>query len=65
MVCHDREHCKMAEPIELPFGMLSGVSSGNDVFNAVQIPSYAGAILRGKGATHCIGTLCHELGKNG
>jgi len=48
MVCHDREHCKMAEPIELSFGMLSGVSSGNDVFNVVQIPSCAGAILRGK-----------------
>jgi len=44
---------KMAEPIEIPIGMLSGVGSRKNVLYGVQIPPCKGAILRGKGAAHC------------
>ena len=45
---------KTAEPIELAFGMLSGVGLGNHVLNGGPDHSYEEAILRGKGMTHCI-----------
>jgi len=36
-VCHDREPCKTAEPIEMPFGMLSGVGPRKHVLDGVHI----------------------------
>ena len=40
---------KMAEPIEMLFGMCSRVGPGNHVLDGVQIPKHKAAILRGKG----------------
>ena len=40
---------KTAEPIEIPFGLRTRVGPGNHVLDGVQIPSWEGAILRGKG----------------
>jgi len=37
-VGHDREPCKAAESIVMPFGLLTRVSPGNHVLGGVQIP---------------------------
>jgi len=37
-VCHDHEPCKVAEPIEMPFGFLDLVGPRNHVLDGVQIP---------------------------
>jgi len=39
---------KMAEPIEMPFGMWTRVGPNNNVLDEVQIPTREGAILRAK-----------------
>jgi len=39
---------KTAEPIEMPFGMLSGVDPRNPVLDGGTDPPWEGAILRGK-----------------
>ena len=39
---------KMAEPIEMPFGLRTQVDPGNHVLDGVQIPPWKGAILRGE-----------------
>jgi len=50
-VCQDREHsCKMAEPIEMPFGLWSRVVPRNHVLDGVKISPWEGTILRGEGA---------------
>jgi len=38
-ICHDHEPCKMAETIEMPFGMWTQVGSRNPVLEGIQIPS--------------------------
>jgi len=43
----------MAEPIEMVFGLRTRVGQGNHILDGVKIPLWEGAILRGKGATHC------------
>jgi len=46
---HSAMFCaKMAEPIEIPFGLLAWMGPKNHVLHGVQIPSWEGAILRGK-----------------
>jgi len=42
----------MAEPIDIPFGMVSGVGPRKHVLDGVQIPVWKGN-FRGKGSTHC------------
>jgi len=45
---------KMAEPIEMPFGLRIWVGPGNHVLDGgPEIPLWEWAILRGKGASHC------------
>ena len=44
---------KMAEPIEMLFGLRTLVGPGNHVLDGVQIPQRKRAILRGKGASRC------------
>jgi len=44
---------KMAEPIEMPFGLRTRVSPGNHVLDGGSDAPWEGAILRGKGASHC------------
>jgi len=39
----------MAEPVEMQFGLLARMGTWNHVFDAVQIPPWEVAILRGKG----------------
>ena len=39
---------KTAEPIEMPFGLMTRVGPGNRVLDGVQIPPWEGAILRGE-----------------
>ena len=40
--CHDREHCKTAEPIEMPLGLWTLVGQRNHVLDGVQIPMRRG-----------------------
>ena len=40
---------KMAEPIEMLFGLRTQVGPGNHVLDGVQMPPWKGAILKGKG----------------
>jgi len=44
---------KTAEPIEMPFRLRTRVGPGNHALDGVQISSWEGAVLRGKGASHC------------
>jgi len=44
---------KMAEPVEIPFGLWTGVGPRNHMLDGVQIWQWEGALLRGKGAAHC------------
>ena len=44
---------KMAAPIEMLFGLRTRVSPGNHVLDGGPDPPWEGAILRGKGASHC------------
>jgi len=37
-VCNDREPCKMAKPIETPFGMWTRVDPRNYVLDGVEMP---------------------------
>jgi len=47
-VCHANEPCKMAEPIEAPFGFRNGVGPENHILDWGPDPPWEGAILRGK-----------------
>jgi len=44
---------KTAEPIEMPFGLKTWVGQGNHVLDGGPDPPWEGAIMRGKGASHC------------
>jgi len=44
---------KTAEQVEMPFGLRSRVGPGNHVLDGSPDPPWEGAILRGKGASHC------------
>jgi len=44
---------KTAEPIEMLFGLSTRLGSGNYVLDGGSDPAWEGAILRGKGASHC------------
>ena len=37
--CKDQDPCKMAEPIKMPFGMLTQMGPRNYVLDGVQIPA--------------------------
>jgi len=51
---HQMSPAKMAEPIEMPFGLMTWVGPGNHVLDGgPEIPLWELAILRGKGASHC------------
>ena len=52
-ICHIVSPAKTVAPIEMPFGLGTQVGSRNHVLDGVQIPSWEGAILRGKRAPHC------------
>jgi len=53
-VCDDGEQgWKTAEPIEMSFGMWTGVGPGNHELDGRLNSPSKGAILRGKGAAHC------------
>jgi len=52
-VCHTSEPCKMAEIIKLPFAFRTRVGPMNHVLHEVQMPTWEGAILKGKQANHC------------
>jgi len=43
----------MAESIEMPFGLGTRVDPGNHVLDGGPDTPWEGAILRGKGASHC------------
>ena len=44
---------KMAEPINMPFGLCTWVGPGNRVLDGGPDPPMGMAIFRGKGAFHC------------
>jgi len=44
---------KTAEPIVTPFGLRTRVGPGNYLLDGVQTHKWEGAILRGKGVSHC------------
>jgi len=44
---------KTAEPIEMPFGLSDRVGPRNHVLDGGSDPPWEGAILKGKGASHC------------
>ena len=44
---------KTAEAIEMPFGLRNQVGPGNHVLDVGPDPPWEGAILRGKGTSHC------------
>jgi len=44
---------KMAEQVEMPFGLWTRVGPGHHVLDGGPDPPWEGAILRGKGASHC------------
>ena len=52
-LCHNSEPCKMAELIEIPFGLRTRVGPENHVLHWGQDPLWEGAILKGEGAAHC------------
>jgi len=45
-------HAKMAEPIDMPYGLWAWMGRRNHVLDKSPDPPWEGAILRGKGATH-------------
>jgi len=44
---------KVAEPIEMPFGLWTRVGPRNHVLDGVPDAPWEGAILKAKGADHC------------
>ena len=50
---HWRRSAKTAEPIEMLFGLRTRLGPGNYVLDGDSDPAWEGAILRGKGASHC------------
>jgi len=44
---------KTSEPIEMPFGLRTWVGPGNHILDGGPDPPWEGAVLRGKGASHC------------
>jgi len=44
---------KTAEPIKMPFGLRTQVGPRKHVLDRDPDPPWEGAILRGKGASHC------------
>jgi len=44
---------KMAEPIKMPFGLMTRVDPGNNVNEGLD-PPWEWEILRGEGVSHCI-----------
>jgi len=48
-VCHTSDPCKVAAPIEMPFGLRTRVGPGNHVFDGVQIPHGKRQFWGGKG----------------
>jgi len=44
---------KMAEPIEMLFGLRTRVGPGNHMLDGVKIPRGKGQFLGGEGASHC------------
>ena len=47
-VCHDHDAAKTAEPIEMPFGLWTGVGQRHHVLDEGPDPPGEGGILRGK-----------------
>jgi len=47
LVCHNRESCKTAETIDMPFGLWAWVGQRNHVSDGVQIAAREGAIFGG------------------
>jgi len=52
-VCNTSEPCKIAETTKLPFGFRTRVGPMNHVLHEIQMPTWGGAILRGKQANRC------------
>ena len=42
-----------SEPNEMPFGLRTQVGPGNHLLDGGPDPPWEGAIMRGKGASHC------------
>jgi len=55
---------KTDEPIEMPFALRTGVGPGNHVLDGGPDPPMGRGNFEGKGASHCIVTLCSHLCKN-
>jgi len=49
-VCHDREPCKVAEPIEMPFGFSDFVGPSNHVLDGGPDPPMGRGNFAGEGA---------------
>jgi len=49
---------KMAEPIEMPFGLRTRLAQGTLYYMGLQIPPWEVAILRGEGASHYSVVIC-------
>ena len=47
-VCHTSEPCKMAEPIEMPFGLRTWVGPGNHVLDEGPDPPWEGTNFWGR-----------------
>jgi len=65
-VCHSHEPCKMAETIEIPFGLWARMGLRNRILDWVQIAPYKfWQFLGERTCSSCPTTLWHELCKNG
>jgi len=53
LLCQSVSPAKTAETIKVPFALRTRVGPVNHVLNEVQMPTWEGAILRGKQANHC------------